>query len=80
MAIQLALLPDAHLLLLAAYEDGRLVAYTASASKSAWDEQHKEEGQGWELAWWEKGHREPSPLCSPSFMFLTDHRSFRGLT
>jgi hypothetical protein len=70
MAIKLALLPElSQLLLLVAYESGRVAAFTTTVPDK-WDEQRREEGGGWELAWWEKCHREPSQPCQTSRVSL----------
>jgi hypothetical protein len=47
--------------LLAAYEDGRLAMFT-STRPAKWSDARRDEGEGWELRWYAKGHREPSAL------------------
>ena len=47
--------------LLAGYEDGRVALFHFSGPRSAAFDpptSHREEGENWDLAWEEKGHRE----------------------
>lgn len=66
MALQLFLSsPDKSgerdLCLMAAYEDGR-VALFRNARTTEWSKICKIESEGWEIAWANKGHKEPRKL------------------
>lgn len=50
---------DEQIRLLVGYEDGRLALF-ADGSGVPHDQIRSKEGQGWELLWHDKGHKEPS--------------------
>lgn len=79
MAVEMYL-DDAGIVLLAAYEDGRLAKFT-SKRPARWSDVRMDEGEGWQLAWYERGHREPSvsALLLLRSRLRFDHRKAMGL-